>query len=171
MVGRDGPTGIGDVTGAAQAHEGARDPDGTIVGAASIVHEVTDRPRAPESGGSILLVEDSEILAKAMSRSLSSDGHAVVVAHTLAAARARLADDLAIAFVIADLSLPDGSGADLVDWIAGARPALAAHLIVLTGAAVSDPVAARLIDAGVRVLTKPVPSRTLLALLTGSSAP
>lgn len=60
----------------------------------------------------ILLVEDDATLALSLRLALTAYGHHVDVAHTLAAARDKLADrpDL----ILLDLGLPDGDGLDLV---------------------------------------------------------
>jgi DNA-binding response OmpR family regulator len=60
----------------------------------------------------LLLVEDDRALAEVLRRSLTDEGHAVDVAHTIAAADEALAvNDYRL--VILDLGLPDGNGTDL----------------------------------------------------------
>ncbi len=70
----------------------------------------------------ILVVEDEAALADALARGLRHAAHAVDVAHTLAAARTRLALESYDAMVL-DLGLPDGSGLTLAhDLRTGGSP-------------------------------------------------
>ena len=61
----------------------------------------------------ILLVEDHPVTAKMMQMVLTSDGHAVEVAHDVATAL-ELAGQHTFDLLLSDLGLPDGSGYDLI---------------------------------------------------------
>ena len=61
----------------------------------------------------ILLVEDHPLTAKLLGRLLSADGHDVATAPTIATAL-RAADEHPFDLVLSDLTLPDGSGLDLM---------------------------------------------------------
>jgi DNA-binding response OmpR family regulator len=61
----------------------------------------------------ILVVDDDADTARMMSRLLNSSGYATMTAGTVAEAR-KLCDGHRFDLLIADLSLPDGSGADLL---------------------------------------------------------
>ncbi|MEM7543030.1 MAG: sigma-54 dependent transcriptional regulator [Pseudomonadota bacterium] len=66
-----------------------------------------------ETTGSILIIEDEALFAKAVERRMGREGHRCAVAPSLNDARARLAEarpDL----VILDIRLPDGSGLDFL---------------------------------------------------------
>lgn len=67
----------------------------------------------PSKPKHILLVEDHADSAWAVSRALRSLGHEVMIAQDLATAR-RIANSAPLDLLICDLSLPDGSGLDLL---------------------------------------------------------
>ena len=79
---------------------------------------------------SVLLVEDEATLAKNIERFLQREGFAVRAAATIREGRALLAA-ASPDVVLLDLSLPDGSGLDLLAEIRGAHPRT--KVIVLTG--------------------------------------
>jgi signal transduction histidine kinase len=114
----------------------------------------------------ILLVEDHDGVAKACRRLLTSHGHFVVCVPTLAAAMAvgeRATFDLAIC----DLSLPDGSGVDLLPRMRSHFARLGQHgqvpAIAISGSVYDEDVA-RSLQAGFAAhLAKPFDEETLLA--------
>lgn len=65
----------------------------------------------------ILVLEDHDDVAELVTRSLEKDGHAVMLAQTLAEADARLLGG-GIDLIVLDLGLPDGSG---LTWCAAVR--------------------------------------------------
>lgn len=65
----------------------------------------------------ILLIEDDAPLADGLARALRNDGHAVLVAGTVAEA-CRLLDELDFAAVVLDLGLPDLDGSAVVRHLA-----------------------------------------------------
>ena len=67
-----------------------------------------------------LVVDDDRGFALGLTRLVAAEGFEVVSAHTLAEARAQMALR-APDIVLADLRLPDGSGADLLEGLEG-RP-------------------------------------------------
>ncbi|MCE9580284.1 MAG: response regulator [Deltaproteobacteria bacterium] len=113
----------------------------------------------------VLVVEDSEPVLKVTTRLLAMAGHETLAATTLAEARAALTREPAVAAVISDLSLPDGSGGELVAWIREHRPALIPRVIVMTGSMPVGDARRELERGGVAVVTKPVPSKELLQLV------
>ncbi len=119
----------------------------------------------------VLMVEDDPLIAAAHRRILTRYGGCdVALVETLADARDALADGQDYAVILCDLTLPDGSGAELLTWLGAARPELAARAIVLTGGAV-DAASQRVIGAGeTEILHKPVDPDLLLARVAAVAA-
>jgi CheY-like chemotaxis protein len=117
------------------------------------------RARDPEP---VLLIEDEEAIAAATRRMLARAGYQVTVATTMASARQLLEQDGPYAAVICDLTLPDGSGAELVSWLQHTHPEQARRVIVVTGGAVDEPGRALAAGGTVGFLQKPIDSRQLL---------
>lgn len=67
----------------------------------------------PAKSARILVLEDDADTARMMSRLLNSYGYQTMTAGSVSEAR-RLCDEHRFELLIADLSLPDGSGADLL---------------------------------------------------------
>jgi DNA-binding NtrC family response regulator len=108
---------------------------------------------------SVLLVDDDLDSLSAASDLLQSQGHDVVTANSLAAARSQLSDSMPDVLLL-DLILPDGSGLELLDELSGrgspkivlitGHPGIKTHIANLSGPAVS-------------YLTKPIDARDLAA--------
>lgn len=116
------------------------------------------------SGGlQVLLVEDDEIIARALTMRLSIDGHQVRWAYSAASAL-----DLALATppdaVLLDIGLPDRDGYELARELRERALAATAAIIVLTGLPRASPVRAdeHLIDLH---LMKPINVEQLSSLL------
>jgi DNA-binding response OmpR family regulator len=77
----------------------------------------------------VLLVDDSEAVRLTMAALLEDAGHEVLEAGSLVAARGLLARAVDVA--VLDLTLGDGSGAELIDELKRAHPRAA--IVVLTG--------------------------------------
>lgn len=71
--------------------------------------------KLPTASARILVVEDDADTARLMSRLLNSSGYPTMTAGSVAEAR-QLCDEHRFDLLIADLSLPDGSGADLLRY-------------------------------------------------------
>jgi two-component system, NtrC family, response regulator AtoC len=107
-----------------------------------------------------LIIEDEPSERSGLRALLDREGFRTRTADSLASARRRLAESVP-ELVLLDLSLPDGSGLDLMDELDGARP----DVIVLTGHASVDS-AVRAIRAGARdYLLKPIDAERLRAIL------
>ncbi len=89
----------------------------------------------------ILLVDDNDAVRMTFGALLEDDGHTVIEAETVAAARARLTD--AYDLVVLDLHLPDGLGAELIPEIRAARPG--AVIALMSGSATELPPGADLV--------------------------
>ena len=106
----------------------------------------------------LLLVEDHADTARVMHKLLARHGYHVTVAHTLAQA-GELCQQQSFDLLIADLSLPDGDGTELLQ----AHACSDTPAIALTGRAMPDDVA-RAQKAGFRRhLAKPVALAELLS--------
>ncbi len=124
------------------------------------------KPEAPSGagkrGGLVLLIEDEEPTRAAMERVLQSAGYEVASAETVTAARELIEAENEYAAVLCDLTLADGSGAELVRWLREKRPALARRTLVLTGGIVDQAGRELEADGLTEVLRKPIaPSRLL----------
>ena len=78
----------------------------------------------------VLLVDDDDAVRLTIGALLEDDGHIVLEAATIAAARDRLGDAFELAIV--DLHLPDGSGTTLIAELRARRPDVV--VVLLTGA-------------------------------------
>lgn len=116
------------------------------------------------AGLRVLLVEDDADLADAYRLVLDARGWEAEAVDTAASALARLEDDVPDV-VVADLGLPDLSGAEMVARLRSAAPAV--RLVVLTGEA-GDDTRRRCLDAGADdYLVKPVSGGELAGELDG----
>jgi CheY-like chemotaxis protein len=72
-------------------------------------------PREPPPHGMrILVVDDHEDTAHALTRLLRGEGHYVTTAHTVAGAMALVARQRPVEMIVSDIGLPDGDGCDLL---------------------------------------------------------
>ncbi|MFB3853685.1 MAG: ATP-binding protein [Vicinamibacterales bacterium] len=112
---------------------------------------------AGQGGATVLLVEDHPDSARMLSLLLSTEGFKVRVAGSLAQARS-IADECDV--IVSDISLPDGSGLDLVREVRARRPV---HAVAVSGyGSIHDVEKSR--EAGfAEHLTKPVDLERLLA--------
>jgi DNA-binding response OmpR family regulator len=109
-------------------------------------------------GLSFLVVEDDESVRRLVGRALGPHGHVEAVG-TCAAARMALRARRYDALVV-DVTLPDGSGLDLLDLSRKRNPAVCA--LVLTGSTEHE-VISRTLENGARYLLKPCdPSHLVL---------
>ena len=144
-------------------------PWGKLV--ASVAEALPTRPadgerRSQPPAGAVLVVEDDEFARRATERLLAAAGCPSEAVATLAEARRVLERGPEPRLVLCDLSLPDGSGVELLDWISKTRPALCHRVIVLTGGATDD-ASKRLIESGTyRILNKPTQNTQLLEHLS-----
>jgi hypothetical protein len=120
---------------------------------------------AAPAANRVLVVEDEKLLSKVIVRILERAGYAAETAGSIDEARRVLETGPEPLFVLCDLTLPDGSGAELLDWIQDTRPHLCPRVFVLTGGAI-DGAGRRVTTSGVfRVLHKPIEPRQLVEVL------
>jgi CheY-like chemotaxis protein len=124
--------------------------------------EITVPPESTAPRCRILVVEDDANTRLAMQRLLENMGHAVEAAGSLSAA-----NECAVAsrfdLLIADVTLPDGDGLELLGRMRQTQPHIVG--IVLTGHATSEALQ-RTRDAGfARHVTKPVLGTNLIEVI------
>jgi PAS domain S-box-containing protein len=85
----------------------------------------------------VLVVDDDPLVARAVTRILAS-ANEVTVASSPADALARITAGQSFDAIVCDLMMPDMSGMDLHDRIAGLAPEVARRMIFVTGGAFSD---------------------------------
>jgi CheY-like chemotaxis protein len=117
-----------------------------------------------DKGAQILVVDDEAVHIETIRRGLRLYGYRVRGVSNVSDARAILEgpDGATIGLVLSDLSMPGGSGRELVDWIRSERPEL--PVMVITGLNSSDDVAL-VRAAGVRILPKPLTPSQLIAAI------
>jgi PAS domain S-box-containing protein len=82
--------------------------------------------------GRFLIIDDEPHVAKALTRMLASE-HEVMAVTSGARAKEILDSDQAFDGILCDLMMPDITGMDLHDWLAGRHPVLAGKMIFVTG--------------------------------------
>lgn len=113
----------------------------------------------------LLLVDDEPYVGLVLQPRLEAAGFDVVLARTLADARAAIAGSLPDALLL-DLHLPDGSGVDLLRDLRKQAGGAALPVVVLTAEG-EDRVLAELGRLGAAVLSKPFSPSKLTAQLAG----
>ncbi|MDB6102458.1 MAG: multi-sensor hybrid histidine kinase [Gammaproteobacteria bacterium] len=145
-----------------------RDPDSTASGALQILGMTTPLRSAnsdySETSLRILLVEDHDGIARACQRLLVSHGHFVVraagAASALAAAEREIFD-----LLVCDLSLPDGSGYELLPEMRSRSKSPEVPAIAISGSVYEDDIA-RCLTAGFSAhVAKPFDEDGLLAVI------
>ena len=113
-----------------------------------------------EAAARILIVEDDSDVAQRAAELAARHGCEAIVAPTLAAARARLAD-ASMDLILLDLHLPDGSGVDLLQDIDLAQQG---RIVVLTGDPSLDSARRAAAEPLVEYLLKPLSTEQLVAM-------
>lgn len=113
-----------------------------------------DEGARAHKSGMVMLVEDEDSIRSALERVLHHAGHEVVSAANVASAIAALRAAHRIDAVLCDLTLPDGSGVEILTWIRAERPALLARTVVLTGGAPDEETVHQVELLGVEILRK-----------------
>ena len=123
------------------------------------------------SAGAVFVVEDDVAGSNALVRVFKSAGCAVETAASVAEARRALEAGLEPRLLLCDLTLADGSGAELLAWIEQTRPALCPRVFVLTGGACDEAGRGVISSGRFQVLRKPIPPQRLLDLLADAERP
>ena len=105
------------------------------IGDSENVEETAPPPNPPVSlvSGRILLVDDEEMICRALTRMLKE--HRVVAVRSGEKAKAILSADQNFDVVLCDMMMPDLTGMELHRWILGAHPTLASRVVFITGGA------------------------------------
>jgi CheY-like chemotaxis protein len=114
--------------------------------------------------GRILVVDDEPLVTLALARLLSPTYH-VDTAGGGREALARLRSGAPYDLILCDISMPDITGLDLYEEIAGRVPELAERFVFVTGGITSEAQRARLDAISALVLEKPVDIERLLAVV------
>ncbi len=118
----------------------------------------------------VLVVDDDALICRAIRRTLAASSFDVVTADGIASGKAAVETSAPFHVVLCDLTIKDGSGAVLVDWLEQTDPALWSRTVVMTGGAM-DPAGRKLVEGGrVQVLMKPFELMALVALVTSVAA-
>lgn len=104
--------------------------------------------------GSIVIVEDEALFARAVSKRLSREGYEVRVANTLADARALMATQMP-ELILLDIRLPDGSGLEYLQSLKKAHASSATVIVMTAFGELDDAVTAMKLGAA-DYLKKPV---------------
>jgi DNA-binding NtrC family response regulator len=120
-----------------------------------------------EDTASILLVDDESTVRNLLRSALEQKGYSVTCAGNLSEAVQYCSQLPSIGLLIADLSLPDGNGCELAEFLLGAEPEM--RVIFISAPAGSNVM--RYYDAPgdrVRFLEKPFAPEALLHLIADS---
>lgn len=128
---------------------------------------IEDQPRGPGDSGTILLVEDNEIVASGLVAVLEFDGQKVGVAGTGAAALEMIETERP-SIVILDIGLPDMSGIDVYERIVPLYPDL--PVIFSSGHGDQQKLKKYLDRPNVAFLLKPYDAETLMSLVENLTA-
>ena len=79
---------------------------------------------------SILVVDDEKNIRSALSRSLTLEGHVVLLAESLSAAREYVCTE-PVDLILLDVRLPDGNGLEALEWLIRQRPHV--PVVVMSG--------------------------------------
>lgn len=126
---------------------------------------VRAQPIAAQRREAVFVLEDEPGIREALVRVLELAGYDVRAGDSVATARAELESGFAPDLIVCDLSLPDGSSTQLLEWLRRERPALYERAIVLTGGAVTTADRSYIRKNALRVLNKPIGPGSLLSAL------
>jgi PAS domain S-box-containing protein len=124
-------------------------------------------PPRPAGRPRVLVVDDEELVGRALTRALGRDCDAEAETSPRRALD-RLCAGERFDLVLCDLMMPQLSGVDFYERVRAAAPAAAAHVVFLTGGAFAPRERAFLETSGVTWLEKPVDLDRIRALLAGS---
>jgi DNA-binding response OmpR family regulator len=128
-------------------------------------HSLTPEPSPVESKVAsrhqVLIVEDNPSVQKALTRTLQREGYTTTLVDKIADARSALQSE-SFAVILCDFNLPDGSAADLLEWVQAEHRAAADCMVILTGGAVDAKSAQWLDKHADRILLKPLHPKALL---------
>ncbi len=112
---------------------------------------------------SILLIDDEQSFAAGVAELLRVQGHSVVTADSLSAAR-QVLDQQSWDLMLIDLMLPDGNGLELLDELGDARPK---QVVIITGHPGIKNTIRDLHGPGLGYLTKPIDVKEIISIADG----
>jgi PAS domain S-box-containing protein len=115
--------------------------------------------------GRILIVDDEDLIRRALARMLGRE-HEVVAVESGEQARALLRTDAGFDVVLCDLMMPEMTGMELHALLAKTDPVLAARVIFISGGAFTPPAAEYLSSVENTLVEKPFNLAELSALVT-----
>ena len=120
---------------------------------------------APQPTLRLMIVDDHEDSARALSRLLRHEGHFVVTAHTVTGALSLLVGQRPIDVLVSDIGLPDGDGCELLTRIRSFYGGRDVPAVALSGIG-DDAILQRCRAAGYRqFLSKPVAFEKVLVAI------
>ena len=125
----------------------------------------SEESSAPAEQPDVLVIEDDPAVARVLGIILGRHGHEVVIASTLEKAR-RILERSRPSVILLDMGLPDGSGLELIDHLAGSDALSAVPVVVLSGDGPQvDPRNARVAEW----LTKPFAEQELVRAIRAAA--
>ena len=111
----------------------------------------------------ILLIDDEKVLCELLSCYLTDFGHSVTIANTIEEAVCTI-DKQDFDIIIADMSLPDGNGLDLIET--AHKKNNTAHKVVMSGYRLSDTDKKKMKNVPFHFLNKPFGLSDINQILT-----
>jgi CheY-like chemotaxis protein len=145
---------------------------------AAPVEAPSAEPAAPETpasparaaGQRVLIVDDEESIRVLASQVLTAYGYEPVAAASATEALALL-DERPFEAVLTDIRMPGMDGIEFYGELARRWPALASHVVIMTGDVENDAVARLIREHALASLEKPFKLEALLAALATAAAP
>jgi len=125
------------------------------------IEEITNTGE-PVSANTLLIIEDEEPIQAFLRTALERSGYTVVIVSSGTEGLSIL-KERDFSAVISDMRTPGGvNGADVHDWLAKNRPALARRMLFVTGDIVNEETVEILNKTGVPYIEKPFRVRELI---------
>jgi DNA-binding NtrC family response regulator len=117
----------------------------------------------------LLIVDDEELLLRALSRALGRDYEVVILASANQALQRAMSGE-AWDLLLCDVSMPEMSGLELAARMTRTCPSLSRRVVLMTGGTSSFMVHAAIQRSGLPVITKPFERTQLISLLAAAVA-
>jgi CheY-like chemotaxis protein len=127
-------------------------------------------PPRPARPLRVLIADDEESVRRLLVRRLTQKGFETFEAATGRGAREQIAAHPDLDVVVTDLKMPEGSGIELIDWLARHDPTLLTRSIVITGDAQSHDVAQFAARVRCKIFEKPLDFDEIVAKVEALAA-